>query len=52
MAYVQQEKIDKLLQLIADLGWEYDRMSTSGQQKHDELCELVGIAVPKNEVTE
>lgn len=52
MAQVQQEKIDKLLQLIADLGWEYDRMSTSGQQTHDELCELVGIAVPKNEVTE
>ena len=52
MAQVQQEKIDKLLQLIADLGWEYDRMSTSGQQTHDELCELVGIAVPQNEVTD
>lgn len=52
MAQVQQEKIDKLLQLIADLGWDFDRMSTSGQQTYDELCELVGIAVPQNEVTE
>lgn len=52
MAQVQQEKIDKLLRLVADLGWEYDRMSSSGQQTHDELCELLGIAVPQNEVTE
>ena len=47
-----QEKINKLLQLVADLGWDYDRLSRSGQQTHDELCELLGIAVPKNEVTE
>ena len=46
-----QEKINKLLQLVADLGWDYDRMSSSGQQTYDKLCELLGIEVPQDEVT-
>ena len=29
--------------LIDQLGWEYDRMSTSGQKTYDELCKLLGI---------
>jgi len=29
--------------LIIDLGWDYDRMSTSGQQVYDKLCELLEI---------
>jgi hypothetical protein len=29
--------------LIEDLGWEYDRMSSSGQETYDKLCELMGI---------
>ena len=29
--------------LIEDLGWEYDRMSSSGQQTYDKLCELLDI---------
>jgi len=29
--------------LIEDLGWEYDRMSSSGQQTYDKLCELLNI---------
>lgn len=30
--------------LIDQLGWEYDRMSTSGQKTYDELCKLLGIS--------
>jgi hypothetical protein len=29
--------------LIADLGWDYDRMSSSGQETYDKLCELLDI---------
>ena len=29
--------------LIKDLGWEYDRMSSSGQETYDKLCEIMGI---------
>jgi hypothetical protein len=29
--------------LIEDLGWEYERMSSSGQETYDKLCELMGI---------
>ena len=29
--------------LIEDLGWEYDRMSTSGQETYNKLCELLKI---------
>jgi hypothetical protein len=30
-------------ELIEDLGWDYDRMSSSGQETYDKLCELMGI---------
>jgi len=29
--------------LITDLGWDYDRMSTSGQEVYDKLCKLLEI---------
>ena len=32
----------KLLNLISNLGWDYDRMSSSGQQVYDELFTLIG----------
>jgi hypothetical protein len=30
--------------LIEDLGWDYDRMSSSGKQTYDTLCKLLGIS--------
>ena len=33
---------DKLLTLLTDLGWEYQRMSMSGKQVFDEIHQLVG----------
>jgi len=36
-------KKEQVLLLIAALGWDYDRMSSSGQKTYDELCNLLGI---------
>lgn len=44
---VTQDEIQKLLydvqQLVTDLGWDYERMSRSGKDTYDELCEKLGI---------
>ena len=33
---------DKLLQLLVDLGWEYQRMGRSGREVYDEIQQLLG----------
>jgi len=38
----QNEK-QKLIKLIGDLLWDYDRLSSSGQKTINELCDLLGI---------
>ena len=40
---------DKLLTLITDLGWDYQRMSMSGRQVYDEIQQLLGT-ISENEV--
>ena len=40
---------DKLLSLITDLGWEYQRMGMSGRETYDEICHLLGM-IPEDEV--
>ena len=40
---------DKLLQLLVDLGWEYQRMGRSGRETYDEICHLLGM-IPEDEV--
>ena len=40
---------DKLLSLITDLGWEYQRMSRSGKEVFDEIHQLLGT-ITENEV--
>ena len=40
---------DKLLTLITDLGWDYQRMSRSGREVYDEIQQLLG-GLPENEV--
>ena len=32
----------KLLQLIDDMGWDYDRFSSSGQDTYDKICVILG----------
>ena len=40
---------DRLLTLITDLGWDYQRMSRSGREVYDEIQQLLG-GLPENEV--
>lgn len=42
-AHIQQEKLDELLHLVDELGWDFDRMSSSGQETYNKLCDLLGI---------
>ena len=37
------EKAERLLDLLNDLGWEYQRMSTDGQTTLNEIYAMVGI---------
>ena len=37
------EKTKRIIKLIADLDFEYDRMSSSGQKIYDTICELLNI---------
>ena len=34
---------DKVIKMIDDLGWEYDRMSSSGQETYDKLTDILEI---------
>ena len=36
------EKFEELKNLVDDLGWDYDRMSSSGQETYDKLCKVLG----------
>ena len=40
---------DKLITLITDLGWEYQRMGRSGREVYDEIQQLLGT-ITENEV--
>ena len=36
-------KVEKVQQYLDDLGWEYDRMTSSGQETLDKLCKIFGM---------
>ena len=40
---MSKEQKAKLIKLIGDLGWDYDRMSSSGQETYNKICDLLGI---------
>ena len=40
---------DKFVDLLQDLGWDYQRMSMSGREVYDEIQQLLGT-IPENEV--
>ena len=40
---MNKEEAERLLALLNDLGWEYQRMSTSGQTTLNEIYAMVGI---------
>ena len=37
----------QITKLVVDLCWEYDRMSSSGQETLDKLCKVLGIETEK-----
>ena len=37
------------IDLLSDLGWDYQRMSRSGREVYDEIQQLLGT-IPENEV--
>ena len=39
----------KLLDLIDELGWDYQRMSLSGREIYDKICHLLN-SIPEDEV--
>ena len=36
-------KSEKIQQLVTDLYWEFDRMTSSGQETLDKLCKVLNI---------
>tara|TARA_R100000988_G_scaffold91520_1_gene55342 strand:- start:239 stop:430 length:192 start_codon:yes stop_codon:yes gene_type:complete len=40
---MNREEAERLLALLNDLGWEYQRMSTDGQMTLNTIYEMVGI---------
>ena len=38
-----------LIDLIDELGWDYQRMSSSGREIYDQICHLLNT-IPENEV--
>lgn len=41
--YISKTKLEKIQNLVNDLGWDYDRMSSSGQETYDKLCKVLGL---------
>ena len=37
------------LDLLGDLGWEYQRMGLAGRETYDEICHLLNM-IPEDEV--
>ena len=40
---VSSKELREVLELIDDLGGDYDRMSSSGQETYDQICLKLGI---------
>ena len=40
---------NNFLDLLGDLGWEYQRMGRSGRETYDEICHLLNM-IPEDEV--
>ena len=37
---------NQFLDLLGDLGWEYQRMGRSGRETYDEIMQMLGIIEP------
>ena len=43
MLHKYQDMTDNLMDLADDLGWEYDRMTESGQETLDKMYTILGM---------
>ena len=37
-------ELDDLMRLVDDLGWDFDRLSSSGQETLNDIYKLLGMA--------
>ena len=37
---------DKFVDLLSDLGWDYQSMTSSGRETYDKLMQMLGIIEP------
>ena len=42
MGNKQAKALKKVQDLVDDLGWEYQRMSSCGRESYKKLCKLLG----------
>ena len=40
---ITQKEFNQLVTKIVDLEWDYDRMSSSGQQVYNEILTMLGV---------
>ena len=40
------ENGDKFVDLLSDLGWDYQNMTSSGRETYDKLMQMLGIIKP------
>ena len=40
---MEVKKITTLMELLVDLEWEYDRMTSSGKESFDKIWKLLGM---------
>ena len=43
------KKVSKIIKMVDDLGWEHQRMSSSGQETYEKLCLLLGLEFDSGE---
>ena len=47
--HLTPQQTKKVMELLDDLGWEYQRMGMSGRETYDEICHLLNM-IPEDEV--
>ena len=46
--YLSHKMYKKIQDIIVDLGWEAQRMSSSGQESYNKLCDIFNIESENN----
>ena len=42
-ARTQGDRLAVIVDLVIDLGWDRDRLSSDGQKSYDDLCEVLNL---------